>query len=72
MVLTVNSLIYCSNVQLLNSLKSVPILISCFRNYLQTDRHTHSKTDGSEMILIEQLLMVNHTVVIACVAACLT
>ena len=43
-----------------------------FKNYLQSDRHTHSKTDVLEIILIRNLLMVNHTVVIASVAACLT
>ena len=37
-----------------------------------SERHTHSKTDGLEMILIENLLMVNHTVVIASVAASVT
>ena len=44
----------------------------CFRNYLQSDRHTHSRTDALEMILIRNLLMVNHTVVIASVAASVT
>ena len=70
--LTVNSLIYCSNVQFLYSLKSVPLLFHCFRNYLQSDRHTHRRTDVLEIILIRNLLMVNHTVVIASVTACLT
>ena len=51
---------------------AVPYIVSLFRNYLQTDRHTHRRTDGSEMILIRNLLMVKHTVVIASVAACST
>ena len=38
----------------------------------KTDRHTQSRTDSPETILIKNLLMVNHTVVIASVAACLT
>ena len=44
LVLTVNSLIYCSNVQLLKSLKSVPILISLFQK-LFTIRQTRSLKD---------------------------
>ena len=69
LVLTVNSLIYCSNVQFLYSLKSVPLLFHCFRNYLWSDRHTHRRTDVLEIILIRNLLMVNHTVVIASVTS---
>ena len=56
-------------VQFLYSLKSVPLLFHCFRNYLQSDRHTHRRTDVLEIILIRNLLMVNHTVVIASVTS---
>ena len=41
LVLTVNSLIYCSNVQSLKSLKSVPLLVSLFQKSF-TVRQTHS------------------------------
>ena len=47
-------------------------LFHCFRNYLQSDRHTHRRTDVLEIILIRNLLMVKHTVVIASVTACST
>ena len=72
LVLTANSLIYCSNIWSLCLLKSVPSLFHCFRNYLQSDRHTHRRTDGSEIILIRNLLMVKHTADIASVTACST
>ena len=42
LVLTVNSLIYCSNIQSLNSLKSVPLLVSLFQK-LFTVRQTHTQ-----------------------------
>ena len=61
--------IYCSNIWSLHSIKSVPLLFHCFRNYLQSDRHTHRRTDVLEVILIRNLLMVNHTVVIASVTS---